>query len=169
MGRITGWNVALFILAVPFFCLASSVLFGGTWGPITRQATGEQRIYAYRGWQNTSYVVKPGDIINISAQGEWMYSPQAGPHGPEGHPIFTSPSFYPLPGVRGGALIGKIGEYGAPFYVGRNYRNAGWQTGYLRDEQQESGRLYLRIDDDLLGDNKGYVTARIEAIAPQAE
>ena len=163
MGRVTRWSVVLFAAALLLLCFFVGLLSAKPWRPITRESLGEQRIYAYRRWQSTGYTVQPGDWLTIRANGKWMYSPEAGTHGPEGHPVFRAPSFYPLPGVGGGALIGRIGESGMPFYVGKYHHH----LGYMREDREEKGPLYLRIDDDLLGDNKGYVTVRIEIAEPQ--
>lgn len=168
MNRISGWHIAFFVLAALFLCLSSSLLFGSAWELVAYQAIGDQRVYAYRDWQSTSYTVGPGDSFDIWAEGQWLYSPQAGMHGPEGHPVYWAPSFYPLPGVRGGALIGRIGEFGQPFYVGRHHHMTSWEQDYPREGDRQVGRLYLRINDDLLGDNKGHVTVRIAVTAPQA-
>jgi hypothetical protein len=54
--------------------------------------------------------------------------------------------------VRGGVLIGRIGEEGDVLHVGRRAR---WRA-------VEEGFLYLRINDDILSDNEGYVTVEIE-------
>ena len=91
--------------------------------------------------------------MQIEAGGEWLYTPGEY-HGPAGHPRFRAPEFYPLPGVAGGALIGRIGETGAPFYVGERW--SGRAGG--------DGPLYLRIDDDLLGDNEGFVLVDVEVV-----
>lgn len=168
MGRISGWHIAFFAWGGLFLCLSSSLLFGSAWEPVAYQRVGDQRVYAYRDWQSTSYTIGAGDTLEIWADGEWLYSPQAGMHGPDGHPVYWSPPFYPLPGVRGGALIGRIGEFGQPFYVGRRYRLTSWERDYARADAPQTGRLYLRINDDLLGDNKGHVTVRIAVSTPQA-
>jgi hypothetical protein len=158
--KVTRWSISLAVVALVSFCLFTGFLVSAPWQPITREALSEQRVYAYRDWQSTGYTVHQGEQYTIHAWGEWMYSPQAGYNGPEGHPVFLSPSFYPLPGVRGGALIGRIGEGGQPFYVGR--RSGGFGRG-----EADAGLLYLRIDDDRLGDNKGYVTVQITVTKPQ--
>jgi hypothetical protein len=54
--------------------------------------------------------------------------------------------------VPGGALIGRIGDEGDPRYVGDRVR---WRA-------QSGGMLYLRIDDDILSDNEGFVTVDIQ-------
>ena len=163
MRRVTQWSVVLFAVSVLSLCFFVGLLSAKPWRPITREAFGERRIYAYRGWQSTDYTVQPGDLLTIRADGEWMYSPEAGFHGPAGHPVYRAPAFYPLPAVGGGALVGRIGESGVSFYVGKYHNHA----GFMREDRQETGPLYLRIDDDLLGDNKGYVTVWIEITEPQ--
>jgi hypothetical protein len=122
-----------------------------TRGTIDHGSLHEIRIYAYRDWQSTGVRVHPDDLVTVEAAGTWLYTPGEY-HGPEGHDIYLAPRFYPLPNVRGGALIGRIGEEGDVFHVGRSSR---WRA-------REEGFLYLRIDDDILSDNKGYVTVEVE-------
>jgi hypothetical protein len=86
----------------------------------------------------------------------WTYSPFAGPNGPEGHRRYRAPNFYPLPNVGGGALIGRIGEEGKLFYVGKG----------ASGQAERNGTLYLRIDDDLLGDNAGHLTFKVTVVSP---
>jgi len=116
------------------------------------------RIYAYKSWQSIGLRVHEGDIVHIRAEGSWMYTPGEY-HGPQGHDRYPSPSFYPIPNIPGGALIGRIGEHGDPFYVGRRHSA----------QVRENGTLYLRINDDLLGDNGGYVTVRVIVVEPETE
>jgi hypothetical protein len=123
--------------------------------PVTQESLTQPRIFAYRDWQSVGMRVQDGDTLRIQAEGEWLYTPGEY-HGPEGHAHYRAPSFYPLPGVRGGALIGRIGERGQPFYVGRH--STRWVDG--------EGILYLRIDDDILSDNEGYVSVEITVTQP---
>ena len=118
---------------------------------IEHSALDDIRIYAYRDWQSTGVRVHPGDVLTLKAEGSWLYTPDEY-HGPQGHRHYRAPSFYPLPSVPGGALIGRIGEDGDPRYVGANTR---WQA-------QREGMIYLRIDDDILSDNEGFVTVDIQ-------
>jgi len=118
--------------------------------PVQHRSLTQPRIYAYRDWQSVGLRVHAGDILDIRARGSWMYTPDEY-HGPEGHARYAAPSFYPLPGVRGGALIGRVGETGEPFYVGRR----------MTRRIDRDGTLYLRIDDDILSDNNGYVTVEV--------
>jgi hypothetical protein len=122
-------------------------------GQVAHEALDDTRIYAYRDWQSTGLRVHQDDAVLIEAQGTWLYTPDEY-HGPEGHRRYLAPDFYPLPGVPGGALIGRIGEDAAPFYVGKR--------AHLR--AQHDGFLYLRIDDDILSDNEGYVEVEIQVV-----
>jgi hypothetical protein len=160
--NMTRWSVLLVVVALLSLCLFTGFLVSAPWRPFTQKALSEQRIYAYRDWQSTGYTIHPGEQYTIRAWGKWMYSPKAGYNGPAGHSVFRAPSFYPLPGVGGGALIGRIGEEGQPFYVGRRSSGYDYERGW-----ESTGLLYLRIDDDRLGDNKGYVTVQITVTKPQ--
>jgi hypothetical protein len=115
-------------------------------GQIRQDALNAIRIYAYRDWQSTGVSVYEGDLVSIRAKGTWLYTPEEY-HGPEGHRRYSAPQFYPVPGVPGGALIGRIGTDGQSFYVGRG---TSWQA-------TNDGQIYLRIDDDILSDNEGFV------------
>lgn len=147
------------LLAV--LAMGALLAFGGLAASAARAPQSQEsllvnRVYAYRGWQSTGVQLHKGDRYTLRADGIWMYSPYAGPNGPEGHRRYLAPNFYPLPNVGGGSLIGRIGEEGRPFYVGR----AIW------GQAETSGLLYLRIDDDLLGDNVGSVTIKVTVIPP---
>ena len=126
-------------------------------GQIEHSALDDIRIYAYRDWQSTGLRVQQGDLLTLEAEGTWLYTPDEY-HGPEGHRHYRAPSFYPLPSVPGGALIGRIGKDGDPRYVGDGVR---WQA-------QSGGMLYLRIDDDILSDNEGFVTVDIQIHSAKA-
>ena len=123
--------------------------------PVAQESLTSPRIFAYRDWQSVGVRVQEGDTLQIRAKGIWLYTPGEY-HGPEGHARYRAPGFYPLPGVRGGALIARIGEDGKPFYVGG--RSTHWVD--------KVGTLYLRIDDDILGDNEGYVTVEVTVTQP---
>jgi hypothetical protein len=138
------------------------------WCGVPREATRGQvehgslhdiRIYAYRDWQSTGLRVRKDDLVTVEAAGEWTYTPGE-VHGPEGHPVYLAPRFYPLPSVRGGVLIGRIGEEGSDvFQVGR----------FMRRQAEADGFLYLRINDDILSDNEGHVTIEIEVRSADAD
>jgi hypothetical protein len=126
-------------------------------GQVEHTSLESIRVYAYRDWQSTSMRVREGELLDLEAGGNWLYTPGEY-HGPKGHPHYASPTFYPLPGVPGGALIARIGESGKPRYVGERQR---WQA-------ERDGLLYLRIDDDILSDNEGYVTVKVR-VSPVQE
>ncbi len=136
-------------LTVLLLCSAGWYVQPGIWRPHTQTELLTHAIYAYRQWQSTGLKLNAGDRFTITARGEWSYSPVVGLTGPEGG--LSAPSYYPLPYARGGALIGKVGEDGEPFYVGRRTTSAA----------VEAGLLYLRINDDLLGDNQGQLRLEI--------
>lgn len=127
--------------------------------PVAQETLHQQKIYAYRDWQSVGVQVHEDETVEIAASGEWLYTP-GDYHGPEGHPRYPAPDFYPIAGVPGGILIGKIGETGIPFIVGQGTFVSAyeWQA---RDGIQNSGLLYLRINDDILSDNKGSVVVAV--------
>lgn len=123
--------------------------------PVAQESLHQQKIYAYRDWQSVGVQIHEDEMVAIQASGEWLYTPGEY-HGPEGHPRYAAPDFYPIAGAPGGILIGKIGETGMPFIVGQGTSVSAyeWQA---REGIQNSGLLYLRINDDILSDNKGSV------------
>ena len=139
--------------------VATIVLIG--WCGVPREATRgrveqgslhDTRIYAYRDWQSTGVRVHQEDMVTVEAEGVWLYTPGER-HGPEGHDTYRAPDFYPLPNARGGVLIARIGEEGGDLFpVGR----------FVRRRAGRDGFLYLRINDDILSDNEGYVTVEVE-------
>jgi hypothetical protein len=148
--------IVLIVLTLGALAAFGSLTVFADWGPVAQDALTVNRVYAYRDWQSTGLQLDRGDRFTIRAQGEWLYSPFAGPNGPEGHVRYRAPDFYPLPGVGGGALIGRVGEDGRPFYVGR----------FAAGQADRNGLLYLRIDDDLLGDNAGSLMLDTQVIGP---
>jgi hypothetical protein len=121
----------------------------GEWRPEQQSAGGQERIFAYRQWQSTGIKLEVGDRFTLRARGEWSYSPVVGLNGPAGaRPAVAS---YPMPRALGGTLLGRLGEDGPPFVVGAG------TTGYA----DESGFLFLRINDDLLGDNAGEMVVEV--------
>jgi hypothetical protein len=145
----------IWLLAAPVvICAMSAYIRPDRWEPFSQRDLIGHQVYAYRQWQSTGLNLEAGDQFQIRAYGEWSYSPYVGLHGPEGG--LWAPDWYILTGNRdralGGALLGRVGEAGTPFYVGR--RTAGRAI--------EPGLLYLRINDDLLGDNEGVLSVEIE-------
>lgn len=143
------------IIAPAVLCAATGVLRPTEWKPISASNLAVEMVYAYRQWQSLGLELEAGDQVTIRAQGQWQYSPYVGLHGPEGGGKPVTVDTYPIAdrysGVDGGALIGRIGDTGTPFYVGRG-------TVIFAELP---GKLYLRINDDLLGDNKGALTVNV--------
>ena len=149
IGIIIGLGiVGLVVLAVVGFVLVRLGL-----GPLRQQDLSHPRIYAYRDWQSVGVQLSPGDVIRLRAEGTWLYTPGEY-HGPEGHHKYPAPNTYPINGVAGGVLLGRVGEDGYPFIVGRG-------GAFVADRE---GFLFLRINDDVLSDNEGYVTVELEVI-----
>jgi hypothetical protein len=129
-------SFALALLALVALLVWCSVPREATRGAIDHASLNQIRIYAYRDWQSTSVRVHKEDLLTIEAEGEWTYTPGE-VHGPEGHRIYRAPSFYPLPGVAGGVLIGRIGEEGKVFHVGRFMRQRA-QAGAPGDQRSRA-------------------------------
>lgn len=142
-------------MAPAVLCAATGILRPNEWKPISANNLAVKTVYAYRQWQSLGLNLEAGDQVSIRAEGQWQYSPYVGLHGPEGGGKPVTVSTYPMGdrygGVFGGALIGRVGDAGEPFYVGRG------TTVYV----EQAGKLYLRINDDLLGDNKGTLTVNV--------
>jgi hypothetical protein len=143
------------IVAPALLCAATGILRPSEWKPISANNLAVKAVYAYRQWQSLGLDLEAGDQVSIRAEGQWQYSPYVGLHGPEGGGKPVTVRTYPISdeygGVNGGALIGRIGDNGTPFYVGRG-------TVIFAELP---GKLYLRINDDLLGDNKGALTVNV--------
>lgn len=123
--------------------------------PTHQETMAQTRVFAYRNWQSTGIRLEAGETAVIRAEGEWLYTPGEW-HGAEGHSRYPAPSFYPMTGVPGGLLLGRVGEQGNPQWVGtRGHLYAG-----------EPGMLYLRINDDILSDNQGALDVEIEVLPP---
>ena len=138
---------ALLALCTASWCVTSAATL---WQAHTFAVLPTRTVYAYRQWQSIGLHLNAGDRVRLTASGQWSYSPEVGLHGPEG--ALPAPNYYPLPAARGGALLGRLGDAGNIFYVG----------SFLNYLAPEPGFLYLRINDDLLGDNIGTLTIKIE-------
>jgi len=153
--------LALIALTAVAISLFAATVLRADGVPVQKADLVERRVYAYRGWQSMGVALHPGEVVTITARGKWLYSPKVGYYGPEGAPRskYPAPSHYPLPNGIGGCLIGRIGEDGTPFYVGRQAIIRSGTTGLL----------YLRINDDIVTDNDGFVTVEIRVQTPPEE
>lgn len=152
-------TLILLLLALMVACGASIWIARAGIGPLFQEALATPHIYAYRDWQSVGRQVDVGDVINVRATGQWLYTPGEY-HGPEGHATYPAPDSYPIPGahVPGGVLLARIGEDGPPLLVGRGRMLVA----------DRSGLLYFRINDDILSDNEGSVKVEvtIEKLTP---
>lgn len=157
MKRTTWVLLALTILIA---CGGAGWLIHSGIGPKSLGDLSTPRVYAYRDWQSISLRLEPGDVVHLRARGEWLYTPGEY-HGPEGHKTYPAPNTYPISGggVPGGVLLGRIGEDGNPFIIGRG-------RTIVADR---GGLLYLRINDDVLTDNEGYVAVEVNVEHPTPE
>jgi RHS repeat-associated protein len=106
-------------------------------------------------WMDTGLTVTTGQVLTIVAKGRVNLWPSGLPErwaSPEGAPFGNGITGAALPA----ALIGRIGSSGTAFKVGRFYNATASQTG----------ALYLGVNDDNPGDNRGYFQARIVVGAP---
>ena len=152
MKRLIG---LIIVLAVIFSCIGSGWLYRRGIGQLSQTEMATPKVYAYRDWQRIGVQLTTGDTLYIRAQGRWLYTPGEY-HGPEGHKTYRAPNTYPIPSIAGGVLLGRIGEEGVPFVVGRG-------RTLIADRD---GSLFLRINDDILSDNKGYVRVETTVSTP---
>jgi len=117
-----------------------------------RAVTGGEKsttVYANQAWTDTGIDLNPNAVIEISAEGEIAYS-ATGSAGPDGGRSLIL-SNYPVRNAGVGAVIAKIryrdGRESNPVFIGAgNKVSAG---------QDESGRLFIGVNDDNFSDNKG--------------
>ena len=138
------WIKVLLVLCIAV--IAAIWMISHNIGPKKAESLSRPRIFAYKDWQSVGVQVNPGDRVDVRAEGQWLYTPGEF-HGPEGHRFYLAPDTYPINATAGGVLLGRIGESGPIFRVGKG-------RTFIVDK---SGQLYFRINDDILSDNEGYV------------
>lgn len=96
-------------------------------------------------WTDAGIDVRSGQELLFSPTGQVRWGPNRrdGAGGERNSPFNQS---RPMPDRNAAALIGKIGENGDPFFIG---------DGREAIRVRGSGRLFLGINDDFLGDNSG--------------
>lgn len=104
-------------------------------------------------WFDTGINIEEGQIIEINSDGNIIWNLKEKKYcDPDGAIPYTRWGNKPLPGVRTGALIGKIGDNSSDcFFIGKK------QEIHI----YKSGRLYLGINDDNTTDNEGIFRVRI--------
>ncbi len=104
-------------------------------------------------WVDTGIQVRSGQMVVFAATGEVGLSAEPGDTaGPAG--AYSGREAYrgaPMPGVAAGALVGKVGN-GPVFAIGN-------QTQALR--MPSAGVLFLAVNDDRSGDNRGEFRVKI--------
>jgi hypothetical protein len=106
-------------------------------------------------WLDSGLVLARGRRYEFSATGRWGYEPERG-SGPEGWADPGAKDFT-LPGAPKFCLLGRIGETGKPFVIG----------DHLVLTTEQSGRLYLQMNDSDPGNNWGSVTLTVRALGKE--
>jgi hypothetical protein len=96
-------------------------------------------------WTDTGLSVRAGQTVYFQASGRVRWGPDR-QDGPEGERNSPRNNARPIPNRPAAALIGRVGENDAPFFIGD-------ESGPIR--LRGGGRLYLSINDDALQDNSG--------------
>jgi hypothetical protein len=113
---------------------------------------GSVRVPANQQWTATNIVIRRGDRVLFTPEGEIQLSGEADDKASANGSLKgrTAPNA-PMPGVLAGALIGRIGN-GAPFAIGNQS---------LPLPMSGDGPLWLGINDDAVGDNSGQLAVRV--------
>jgi len=96
-------------------------------------------------WIDTGITVREGQQVSFNARGEIQLSTDSGDRANPSGSLKQRRGVGPLPGELAGALIGRVGPM-APFGIGISATNI---------RMPASGRLFLGINDDEVGDNQG--------------
>ena len=111
-------------------------------------------------WQGTGIQVDSGHKVILTASGEYIFHSAGYGCGPEGIPDakpFTGN--WPANELTGLALIGRIGETGIPFLVGPG----------TEIQPDQGGELFLGINDDIVDENTGTLSVRVEVHPPTGQ
>jgi hypothetical protein len=115
-------------------------------------------------WTDTGVDLKAGEAISINASGRIRFSAEIPSVGPDGDQTSCALNKNPrVPYValtlRCHSLIGKVGAEGMMFQVGSS----------SSFHATETGRLYLGVNDNFFGDNRGTWTVQISANTKPSE
>lgn len=116
-------------------------------------------VYANQGWQDTGIIADSGSTIVFEhVSGTWTTAkglhPFVGANGNENIGDPKNPN-HPLPTAYPGVLIGKVGN-GLAQRIGA--------SGSL--QARFSGKIYMRMNDDGISDNEGYLVLRVTVRHP---
>ena len=110
------------------------------------------RVNSQQRWTDTGLNVRAGDVITFNAQGQIQMSDNASDiASPAGANSGRKAPDAPILNQVAGALIARIGDYSSPLFIG-NRTNI---------TAPVSGRLFLSVNDDHLGDNRGEFTVAV--------
>lgn len=100
-------------------------------------------------WTDSRVALRAGDEVQVTARGTIFHN-ETSSIGPEGFP--NRPDLLtPLDRANHAGLLGRVGDTGEPFFVGRG-------TSFIVDRD---GRLFLGINDGGLENNRGFFTATV--------
>ena len=109
------------------------------------------RVDSRQQWMATGIYVEPGDIVTFDADGSVTLSTNSNDMAsPEGARSGRRADNAPIRDERAGAVIGRIGN-SSPFMIGA--------MKLMR--ANETGELYLGVNDDFMQDNNGVFSVRI--------
>jgi hypothetical protein len=116
------------------------------------QATGEGVVVsAQQKWTSSGLAVRKGDRLNFTSNGEIQLSANGNDTATAAGSSQRKAAGAPLPNANAGALIGRVGPNGPVFAIGD-------QASLT---VQETGQLFLGINDDETGDNRGAFRVKI--------
>jgi hypothetical protein len=139
-------QVAKIVLARPANTNASSA--SPSTAPAVPNESGAFTVSGQQPWTQTNIVLRRGESVAARTNGEVKFGPgMANPHGSSD----KNPA-NPMPNVGTGALIGRIGANGQPFFIGVN---GSFQA-------PAAGQLFLGINDSQFGDNDGSYQVEIQ-------
>ena len=108
-------------------------------------SNGRVQVSARERWVDTGLTVRQGQNVGFQTVGQVQLSTNGSDvANAAGSPSRTAANA-PMPSVPAGALVGRIGPSGEPFAIGNLTSVA----------MPDSGRLFLTVNDDELGDNAG--------------
>jgi hypothetical protein len=111
-------------------------------------ASGNFTVSGQQPWTPTGMVLRRGENVVTRTSGEVRFGP--GTANPHGSPDKNAGN--PMPSVGTGALIGRIGERGQPFFIGVDGRF----------QAPAAGQLFLGINDTHFGDNEGSYQVEVQ-------
>jgi hypothetical protein len=115
--------------------------------------SGAVSVNAAQAWTSTGITVTQGQVVRFESGGEVGLSPDGADVATTGgSKLGRRLTNGPVPGTLAGALVGRVGN-GRPFGIG--------DQGTLT--MPDSGLLYLGVNDDNVGDNRGAFNVTVTA------